>query len=106
MGDVACVLRTECDDVSPHELVAGQPDNRWGTISKARHDSRPAHARRGRVVFRERTTTHLLLSFLKVEQYELVIRKATLGESQSDTIGVGRTTRAVESKGGHSGAVQ
>lgn len=49
---------------------------------------------------------YLLLPFLKVENDEFVVRKATLGESQADTIGVGRTASAIQSKGRHFGAVR
>jgi len=64
---------------------------------EARYDIQFAHVRRSRIVFQEKRkrVTHLLLPFLKVEKHEFVIRKATFGESQADTIGVGRTARAI-----------
>ena len=40
-------------------------------------------------------TPHLLLAFLQIEKDEFVIRKATFGKSQADTIGVGRTASAI-----------
>ena len=43
----------------------------------------------------ERQVTHLLLPFLKVERHHVIVRKATFGESQADTVGIGRATSAI-----------
>lgn len=50
--------------------------------------------------------TYLLLSFLQVEKHELVVREATFGESEADTVGVGRAARPIESESWHFGLVQ
>ena len=51
--------------------------------------------------FQRERATHLLLPFLKVDKNEFVVRKAPFGESQADTIGVGRPVRAIQSKSWH-----
>jgi hypothetical protein len=72
---------------------------------EARYNIQYSHIRRSRIVFREKWVTHLLLPLLKVEKHEFVIRKATFGESQADTIVVGRTSRAKQSESWHFRAV-
>lgn len=64
--------------------------------------------KRSRMDFQEKgkRIIHLLLPLLKVENDEFVIRKTTFGESQADTIGVGRTASAIQSKRRHFGGVQ
>ena len=57
-------------------------------------------------VFQEERATHLLFSFLEVEKHEFIIREATFGESQADTVGVGRTASAVQCKSWHFRAAQ
>ena len=39
--------------------------------------------------------THLLLPLLQVEKHEVIICKITFGESQADTISIGRPARAI-----------
>ena len=39
--------------------------------------------------------THLLLAFLQVHKHKLVVREATFGKSQANTIGVCRTARTI-----------
>lgn len=42
--------------------------------------------------------THLLFPLVKVDSHELIICEATLGESQADTVRVGRAASAVQGK--------
>jgi hypothetical protein len=58
--------------------------------------TRIEHCGQGTKLIDEREEiTNLLLPFWKVEKHEFVIRKATFGEGQADTISVGRTAKAV-----------
>jgi hypothetical protein len=59
------------------------------------------HARASRIIFEQRWITNLLLSLLKVEKYEFIIRETTFGQSQSNTVSVCGPTGAIKSKGRH-----